>query len=44
MAVKFFLRNSPDTIKAAVDLSREDFIEKYSNTTAGREILVQSMG
>jgi hypothetical protein len=30
MAVKFFLRNSSDTVKDAVDLSREDFIEKYS--------------
>jgi hypothetical protein len=40
--VKFFLRNSPDTIKAAVDLSREDFIEKFKETTASREILFKA--
>lgn len=42
MAIKFFLRNSPDVIKSAVDLSREDFIEKYSDTTASKASLFKA--
>jgi hypothetical protein len=42
MAIKFFLRNAPDTVKDAIDLSREDFIEKYSVTTANRETLYKA--
>jgi hypothetical protein len=36
---KLFIRNSPETIKDALELSCEDFVKKYKPTTSTDEIL-----